>query len=358
MLAKLHCVAIFCLLLPAICIADGWISYGGDPGGNRASELRQINRDNVDSLALAWTYRTRESEVLPKFPIFQSLHATPILTPAEAGRSLVFCTGLNRLIAIDPASGTEKWVFDPKVTLEPFGQYKCRGVSLWHDTGDNQDTACAWRVFTSTSDRRLIAVDAQTGEPCTGFGVGGEVDLNPLIESAKPAGDIKGVQLWSPPAIIGDIVAVSSSVHSKSHLARSSSGQIRGFDARSGKLEWVFDPIPRNPDDPEAKNWTKEALEHTGAANVWSFMSVDAERDLLFLPTASASPDYFGGTRPGDNRYATSLVVLKGSTGELVWHFQTTHHDVWNYDPSAQPILATITREKKAFPVAVQMTKA
>ena len=358
MFSRIRSIAFVYLLMPAIGMADGWISYGGDPGGTRASELSQINRENVASLELAWTYRTRESELLPKFPIFQSLHATPILTPAEAGRSLVFCTGLNRLIAIDPASGREKWVFDPKVALEPFGQYKCRGVSLWHDVDEASDTACAWRVFTSTSDRRLIAVDARTGKSCAGFGVDGQVDLNPLIASAKPAGDIKGVQLWSPPAVIGDIVAVSSSVHSKSHLARSASGQIRGFDARSGKLQWVFDPIPRNPDDPEAKNWTKEALENTGAANVWSFMSVDAGRDLLFLPTASASPDYFGGTRPGDNRYATSLVVLKGSTGELVWHFQTTHHDVWNYDPSAQPILATVTRNKEKFPVAVQMTKA
>ena len=355
---KVPLAALVWVLAPVIGAADGWISYGGDPGGTRASELRDINRENVHTLELAWTYRTRESEVLPKFPIFQSLHATPILTPPEAGQSLIFCTGLNRLIAIDPASGQERWLFDPKVALEPFGQYKCRGVSLWHDDNEPVDKACAWRIFTSTSDRRLVAVDAVTGKLCAGFGRAGQVDLNSLIESSEPAGDIKGVQLWSPPAVIGDIVAVSSTVHSKSHLARSSSGQIRGFDARSGELKWIFDPIPRNPNDPEAKNWTKEALENTGAANVWSFMSVDAERDLLFLPTSSASPDYFGGTRPGNNRYATSLVVLQGSSGELVWHFQTTHHDVWNYDPSAQPILATINRRGKQFPVAVQMTKA
>jgi len=346
------------LIAPFVCVAEGWISYGGDPGGARASELRDINRANVHSLELAWTYQTRESEVLPKFPIFQSLHATPILTPREAGQSLIFCTGLNRIIAIDPVDGQEKWVFDPEVALEPFGQYKCRGVSIWHDDNEDAEETCAWRIFTSTSDRRLIAVDAVTGKPCTGFGRGGQVDLNPLIASSEPVGDIKGLQLWSPPAVIGEIVAVSSSVHSKSHLARSSSGQIRGFDARNGDLKWIFDPIPRNPDDPEAKNWTEEALANTGAANVWSFMSVDRERDLLFLPTSSASPDYFGGTRPGDNRYATSLVVLKGSTGELAWHFQTTHHDVWNYDPSAQPILTTISRQGEDFPVAVQMTKA
>ena len=265
--------------------------------------------------------RVRATSQVPDFP-------EPARdTDSDAGRSRPVAGILYGSEPVDrdrSASGREKWVFDPKVALEPFGQYKCRGVSLWHDVDEASDTACAWRIFTSTSDRRLIAVDARTGKSCAGFGVDGQVDLNPLIASAKPAGDIKGVQLWSPPAVIGDIVAVSSSVHSKSHLARSASGQIRGFDARSGKLQWVFDPIPRNLGDPEAKNWTKEALENTGAANVWSFMSVDAGRDLLFLPTASASPDYFGGTRPGDNRYATSLVVLKGSTGELVWHFQTT----------------------------------
>lgn len=339
-------------------VAQDWISYGGDVGGTRHSGLTQINRDNVHELELAWTYRTGENENLPDFYMSHSLHATPILTPQEAGRLLILCTAFNKIIAIDPKTGEERWSFDPHVTLERGGQYKCRGISLWHDKNAAMGQSCKWRIYTNTSDRRLFSVDGRTGEPCVDFGDNGEVDVNPLIEAAEPKGDPKGVQLWSPPAIVGDIVAVSSTVHSKGRLPVSSSGEIRGFNARTGELVWRFDPIPRNPNDPEAKNWPQDALHRTGAANVWGFMSVDEERDLLFLPTSSASPDYYGGTRPGDNRYATSLVAVRGSTGEVVWHFQLTHHDVWNYDPAAQPILANITRDGEVIPVAVQLTKS
>jgi quinoprotein glucose dehydrogenase len=336
-----------------------WISYGGDPGGMRYAALDQINRANVGQLELAWSYRTREDEkVPPKFFTFHSLHATPLLTPVEAGQSLVFCTDFNRIIALDPVTGAERWIFDPDIEIERFGQYKCRGVSIWHDAEAEPGDACEWRVYTSTSDRRLFAVDVTNGERCAGFGDHGEVDINPLIKATVPEGDIKTVQFWAPPAVVGDIVAVSATVHSKGRLVRSYPGLVRGFDARTGKMRWWFDPVPRNPGDAEAENWTADGLANTGSASTWSYMSVDAERDLLFLPTSDASPDYYGGTRPGDNRYATSLVVLQGATGKLVWHFQFTHHDVWNYDPAAQPMLAEVTRDGAVQAVAVQVTKA
>jgi quinoprotein glucose dehydrogenase len=286
------------------------------------------------------------------------LHGTPILSPPEAGQSLLLCTDFNRIIALDPATGEERWVFDPEVKLKPFGQYKCRGISLWHDDEVPLDQACSWRVYTNTSDRRLFSVDALSGVRCADFGTNGEVDINPLIMEAMPLGDIGGIQLWSPPAVVGDIVAVSSSVHGKGGSATAASGQIRGFDARTGEFKWWFDPVPRNPGDPEAANWPAEALETTGAGNVWGYMSVDEERDLLFLPTSNASPDYYGGTRPGDNRYASSLVALRGATGELVWHYQMIHHDVWNYDPTAQPILATIERNGRPVDVVVELPKS
>lgn len=358
MTVKAPFICLILMAMPGLAVAEGWISYGGDKGGTRYSELDQINRDNVQDLEVAWTYRTGELQRRPNFFVFHSLHGTPILTPEQAGRSLLLCTDFNRIISLDPATGEENWMFDPEVELEPFGQYKCRGVSLWHDENAPLEQVCAWRVYTNTSDRRLFAVDARTGERCPDFGQNGEVDINPLILASQPKGDIKGVQLWSAPAVVGDVVVVSSTVHSKSHLAKSFSGEIRGFDARTGEFRWKFDPVPRNPGDPEAANWPEQALRNTGAGNTWGFMSVDDERDLLFLPTSNASPDYFGGTRPGDNRYTSSLVVLKGSTGQLVWHFQMIHHDVWNYDPAAQPILATITRDGEELPVAVQLTKS
>lgn len=336
-----------------------WISYGGDPGGMRYAAADQINRDNVAQLEQAWSYRTGAGEKVPQGTfVFHSLHATPLLTPVEAGQSIVFCSDFNRIIALDPVTGAERWVFDPQVNIEPFGQYKCRGVSIWHDTRARSGAACEWRVYTATSDRRLFAVDVRNGERCADFGVNGEVDINPLIRATEPEGDIKTVQFWAPPAIVGEIVAVSATVHSKGKQVRSYPGRVRGFDTRSGELQWWFDPVPRNPNDPEAANWSAEALANTGSASAWAWMSVDEERDLLFVPTSDASPDYYGGTRPGDNRYATSLVVLKGSTGKPVWHFQFTHHDVWNYDPAAQPLLTELTRAGVTQPVVVQTTKA
>ncbi len=338
--------------------ASDWASYGGDLGGTKYSSLAEINRDNVSQLQPAWTYRTGEAEKIPDFFVFHSLHGTPILTPREAGQSLLLCTEFNRIIALDPATGEERWVFDPEVKLEPFGQYKCRGISLWQDKAAAPGQACAWRVYTNTSDRRLFAVDAITGERCADFGTNGEVDINPLIMEATPSGDLKGIQLWSPPAVVGDVVAVSSSVHGKGGAANAASGQIRGFDAQTGEFIWWFDPVPRNPGDPEAANWPADALKNTGAGNVWGYMAVDEDRDLLFLPTSNASPDYYGGTRPGDNRYASSLVALRGSTGKLVWHYQMIHHDVWNYDPTAQPILATIERDGVPVDVVVELPKS
>jgi quinoprotein glucose dehydrogenase len=133
---------------------------------------------------------------------------------------------------------------------------------------------------------------------------------------------------------------------------------VRGFDARTGALRWIFDPVPREPGAPGADSWNEAGRRITGGANVWGFMSADEQRDLLFLPTSSASPDYFGGTRPGDNLFSNALVVLKGSTGQRVWHFQFVRHDVWNYGPAAQPILASLPRGGLPVPVVIQLTKA
>ena len=340
-------------------VTSDWISYGGDPGGMRYSAHDQINRDNVTQLQPAWTYQTDEKSLLPdKFFAFHSLHGTPVLAPTEAGASLVFCTDFNRIIALDPATGEERWVFDPHVKLERFGQYKCRGVSIWRDSQARSGDACAWRVYTNTSDRRLFAVDLMNGEACGDFGDGGEVDISPLIADTRPRGNIKAVQFWAPPAVVGDVVVTSPTVHSKNNLVESYPGHVRGFHARTGELIWTFDVVPRDLDGLENTGWTEEGLRVTGGGTPWSFLSVDERRDLVFLPTSSVSPDYYGGTRPGDNRYATSLVVLKGATGEMVWHFQFTHHDVWNYDPAAQPILATATRDGSEHELAVQLTKS
>lgn len=359
------------LLISAFCsaaAAEDWLYYGGNQGGSHHSELRQINRENVANLELAWSYRTGAIARHPEQRASASFHATPILLPESAGQSLVFCTPFNRIIALDPVSGAERWTYDPELILGPPGsRYNCRGIAYWQDTATPGPESCAQRLFMGTFDLRLIAIDARNGRSCADFGTDGQIDIKAMLmaevhgkaaATGRPANYRDGnVQFSSPPAVIGDVVVIGSSNNTKFNRIDGPSGMVRAFDARSGKLRWTFDPVPRNPGDPQANNWTKEALQITGAANVWSMMSVDEERDLLFLPTASASPDFFGGTRPGDNRYANSVVALRGVSGQIVWHYQIVHHDVWDLDLPAQPILIDIEHGGRRIPVVVQLTK-
>ena len=347
---------------------SGWPDHGGDRGGSRYSSLTQINKDTVAELQLAWSYRTGDGEgpVVPGGSY--GLQGTPILMPEEAGGSLVLCGAFGRVIALDPTDGSERWSFDPEVVRgKPATQYKCRGVAQWQDPQLGKSTdenvsesvtdACAWRIFHVTYDQRLYALDGRTGNPCTDFGDAGLVSLTPLIDATKPATDTPGVLTYMPPVVVGNTVIIGSSVGAKFKRADAPSGAIRAFDALSGDFKWMFDPVPRSPADPVADNWTPESMVKTGGANVWTLMSVDRERDMVFLPTSSASPNYYGGTRPGDNRYANSIVALRGSTGELIWHFQIVHHDVWDWDLASQPMLVDIRRADETLPAVVQLTK-
>lgn len=332
---------------------------GGDAGGSRYSPLNQINHGNVWRLERAWTWRHGDLERFPDRRALAGFHATPILLPEEAGGSLVVCTPFNRIVALDPATGTERWSFDPKLRLSPVpGRLKCLGVTYWQDRQAPTEQLCAHRIFSGTSDRRLLAVDARTGKPCPGFGDDGQVDVTSLFMAASPApADPWEVQFSAPPVMVNDVLVIGHINNAKNQEAHAPSGAIRGFDARTGAFLWSFDPVPRNPGDPEAAHWTAEGLASTGGGNAWSLLSADEARDLVFVPTSSASPNWFGGTRPGDNRYANSVVALKGRTGEVVWHFQTVHHDVWDWDTPAQPLLVDIPKGGRRIPAVVVLTK-
>ena len=351
---------------------DGdWLHYGGDAGGSHYSALADIDRTNVARLAPAWVYRTGELERHPDRRAFASFHATPLLTPAAAGQSLVFCTPFNRIVALDPVSGRERWIFDAKPALGPPGlRYNCRGIAYWEDTVSaprEQSAACRHRLFMATTDLRLLAVDARTGQACAGFGNAGVIDLGAAIRNeaeikarliGRPADLRPGdIQFSSPPVIVAGTVIIGSSNNTKFRRNDGPSGAVRAFDARTGEPRWSFDPIPRDSAEPETADWTNAALAATGAANVWSQMSVDEARGLVFLPTASAAPDFFGGTRPGQNRYANSVVALHAATGKIAWHYQLVHHDVWDLDLPAQPMLVEIEREGRRIPSVVQLTK-
>lgn len=329
---------------------DGWHAYGGDSGGNRYSSADEITPKNVKRLETAWTYRSGTFEGREKYKSLTAFEVTPILVE----RSLVFCTQFNEVIAIDPGTGAEKWRHDPAVELEgrrPANDFVCRGVSYWRNERA-EEGPCASRVFMGTVDSRLIALDAKTGAACTDFGVEGEVQLEPSISLRWPG----EYQITSAPAIIGDTVIVGSAISDNLRVA-APSGVVKAFDVRTGAQLWEFDPVPHDQDDPARATWANGSADSVGHANVWSTMSVDAARGLVFLPTSSASPDFFGGLRPGDNLYTNSVVALNGATGEIVWHFQTVHHDVWDYDVPSQPGVYQVWRDGKAHDVIAQTTK-
>ena len=329
-------------------LGEGWGHYGGDAAGRRFSRAVEITPGNVTELAMAWRYSTGDLASRGDLMRRTASEGTPIL----ADDRLVFCTPFNEVIAIDPGTGNELWRFDPEIDLEqrPANQFVCRGVTQWQDPAE--PALCGHRIFMGTNDARLIALDASTGTACTDFGEGGEVRIDPGMELWWPG----EFQVTSPPVVIGDTVIVGSSISDNARVA-APAGTVRAFDARSGALRWTFDPIPRDPADPASESWQGDAPRVEGHANVWAPMSVDEARSLVFLPTSSPSPDFFGGLRPGDNHYANSVVALDGATGELRWSFQTVHHDVWDYDLPAQPGVYAVNKDGQRRDVVAQVTK-
>ena len=318
-------------------IAD-WPYYGGDAGGSRYSRLTQIDKSNVAKLKVAWEYHTGDLSDGSGNRRKSAFEATPIVVDGV----MYLSTPFNRVIALDPETGRERWSFDPKVDLQaPYSEGLInRGVTLWTDSAKAEGDACRRRIFLATIDARLFALDAATGQPCSDFGAAGQVDLTQGIANIKRRGEYEET---SAPTVVADLVIVGSSIADNDRVD-SPNGAVRAFDARTGKLRWSWNPIP-------------ESLAPTGAGNAWSTLSVDAERELVFVPTGAASPDYHGFKRPGDNKWANSVVALSAKTGELVWGFQLVHHDLWDYDTAAQPVLATLRRNGVATPVVIQGNK-
>jgi quinoprotein glucose dehydrogenase len=329
--------------------ASDWGYYGGDMFGQRFSSLNEINRKNVTHLTVAWTYRTGENGAGFARANKLSFEATPVL----AFGLLYLETATNILIALDPETGVQRWRFDPHIDRSrQYSEASSRGVSIWEDPDSRHTGACTRRVLSGTLDARLLAVDAGTGEPCKEFGTAGEVDLT----SGLRIRDRADYLVTSPPAIYGNVVVVGSAIgdNRASDVER---GVIRAFDARNGALLWAFDPIPDSPSHPAAAEWDLAQAATTGAGNSWGLMSIDEDNGLVLVPTGSASPDYFGGTRQGSNRFADSLLALDVKTGKLVWHQQLVHHDLWDYDLAAQPVLGDIEVQGVPVPAVIQATK-
>ena len=330
---------------------EAWASYGGDKGGARYAAVAEVTPDNVKDLAIAWTFHTGAFDGREAARSEAAFEATPILVEG----SLVFCTQFQDVIAVDPGTGTERWRYSPGVDIasSPANQFTCRGVSYWQDAAAETGAACASRLYVATLDSRLIALDARTGTPCTDFGDGGAVNVKPSMDLRWPG----EYQITSAPAIIGDTVVTGSAI-SDNLRTEAPLGTVHAFDARTGAVKWRFNPVPQDPADPALASWADGSAARTGHANVWSTISVDEARGLVILPTSSPSPDYYGGNRVGDNHYANSVVALNGETGDVVWNFQTVHHDLWDFDLPAQPGLYQVWRDGVAHDVVAQVTKS
>lgn len=325
----------------------GWPHYGGDPGGTRYSPLTQITQDNVRRLRVAWVYLSGDVSHGDRYPSRSSFQATPILFRS----TLYVSTPFSRVVALDPETGVERWTYDPRIDLSISYSESLvsRGVVAWSDSVTGP---CEHRIFFGTLDARLLSLDAETGRPCEGFGRMGEVDLKVGIGQVEPG----EYEVTSPPVVVEGVVVVGSGIGDNRRVDVER-GTVRSFDARTGALRWAWDPIPRSAADPGWNEWQAEGAEKTGAGNAWAPLSADPERGLVFVPTGSAAPDFFGGVRAGSDVYANSVVALRASSGERVWHFQVVHHDLWDYDVASQPTLATLRLNGADVPVVIQPTK-
>ncbi len=314
--------------------------------GTKYSPLSQITRDNVQDLSLAWEYHTGEvpGKLTPsEFMAFED-------QPSLIEGNLLVCSPSRRIIALDPKTGEERWAYDPK---DPdMRMKKCRGIASWVDQTAKEETHCRTRLLMGTADYRLVAIDAKDGKPCERFGDAGEVRMPTSIAEVFPG----EVQATSRPAVVNDVVVVGSVVADNQRV-EAPSGRVLAYNAKTGEPLWEFDPVPRDPTDPASATWESGSGKGFGGGNVWAAMSVDHDLDLVYLPTTSSSSDFYGGDREGDNLYTSSVVALRGSTGEVAWHFQTVHHNVFDYDIPSQPLLIDFPYQGDMVPALVQNTK-
>ena len=323
--------------------AQEWRYWGGDSGGTKYSTLTQINRRTVTKLEVAWVYDTGDYSdgTSPETPSRSAFESTPLLVDGV----LYLTSPFARLIALDPENGKELWSFDPKMRKSArLNLYINRGVSYW-SSGKQR------RLFLGDQMGRLFSIDAATGKPDPGFGDDGVIDLaEAMVTEARPG----RYGLTSPVAVCGDVIVAGSWV--TDGLAHGPSGDVRGFDAYSGEQRWRFHVVPQ-PGEFGHDTWEGDSWKNRGGTNSWSISSVDEENGLVFVPLTSPSTDFYGGDRHGANLFGNSVVALDCKTGGRRWHFQTIHHDLWDWDLPAQPMLITVQRGGKDVPAIAQLTK-
>lgn len=309
-----------------------WQVYGGDAGQTRYSSLDQINRSNAAQLQVAWTLDTGDRG--------PTIECNPIII----GRTMYLTSPLLKVIAVDAATGAERWRYDPYDNYDGprYWREVSRGLTYWSDGSDA-------RIFLGAGPL-LHALDARTGKPIHSFGTAGKIDLREGLGRDPEDAEII---ITSPGAVYEDLIVVGANV---SESPGAAPGHVRAYDVRTGELSWTFHTIPQ-PGEFGHDTWEDDSWRTAGGANVWAGFSVDAERGIVFAPTGAPTYDFYGGNRKGSNLFANTLLALDAATGERIWHYQTVHHDVWDYDLPAPPNLVRVVHEGRARDAVAQVTK-
>ncbi len=322
-----------------------WPVYAADAAATHGSPLADVNRDNVAALETAWEWKTGEQPL----PAFGTRPGNFENTPLMIDDVLYVSTPYNRVVALDAETGAERWTYDPKAYEDgqpPNGTgFVHRGVAAWRD-------GSRLRIFMN-SRYRLICLDAATGQPVESFGDHGVVDLSQGLRWTITKTHYTNT---SPPVVYKDLVVVGNGVGDRLTYRHDPPGDVRAFDARTGKQVWSFHTVP-GPGEFGHDTWSGESASFTGHTNVWAPMSLDDERGLLYLPVSTPSNDFFGGNRPGANLFGESIVCLDASTGARKWHFQIVHHGLWDYDPASAPALVSMRVDGRPIDAVVQLTK-
>lgn len=331
-----------------------WPHYAQSAGSTKYADLDQINRKTVAELQLAWNWDSVDDAHLAANPGLVPLAFKS--TPIKIDNTLYISTSMGFVAALDAKTGKQKWSFDTQTYADgrPANLgFNHRGVAYWQ-SGTQQ------RIFMGTNNGYLWSLDANTGKPDTSFGTGGKIDLTQGLGRAVNRSYYSSV---AAPLVVGDTIVLGSvvmdvplAIFTPPKISDMPPGHVRGFDVKTGQQKWIFHTIPQ-AGEPGNETWEDDSWKITGGANVWSLMSADPELGYIYLPVGAGNNDWYGGQRLGDNLFGTSLVCLKAETGELVWHFQTTHHDLWDYDLPAAPNLVDITVEGKSIKAVAQITK-
>ncbi len=330
---------------PAAPPIQEWPAYAADPGASHYSPLTELDRSNIARLRPAWEWKPGE-DAMPEFGVRPGMFEN---TPLMIDNVLYLSTSYNKVVALDAETGARLWQYDPKAYVDgqpPNGTgFVHRGVAAWRD-------GAKLRIFMN-SRARLICLDAKTGQLVDSFGDHGIVNLT---RGLRWEVDPKRYTNTSPPVIYKNLVILGNGVGDRLVYQRDPPGDVRAFDARTGKQVWTFHTTPVKG-DPETATWANESWNVTGHANVWAPFSVDVQRGLVYLPVTTPSNDYYGAHRLGNNLFAESIVCLDAATGKRKWHFQIAHHGLWDYDPPASPVLVTMTVNDRRVDAVVQVTK-